>query len=161
MHLVHREMAGDVNLGMCELRAKEDSEAELQKQLISSEAAKEQLAHDYQEQERSLKIAEAISAGIPKQIAKATEPSTAEELRAQMLQIVDAELGSLEVSPAEPVPRAGARSPSPSHRESPLNQPVPRPSGGSAGGGGELLWPLLLLEPLLLELSLDSCSGGI
>ena len=95
----------DVDRLAAELRAKEESEAELQKQLISSEAAKEQLAHDYQEQERSLKIAEAISAGIPKQIAKATEPSTAEELRAQMLQIVDAELGSLEVSPAEPVPR--------------------------------------------------------
>ncbi len=90
-----------------QIRAKTEAEEDLLQQLSKLEATKEQLAHDYQEQERSLKIAEATAAGIPREIAKMTEPNTAEELRTQMMKIVDAEIGGgeFEVSPAEPVPR--------------------------------------------------------
>jgi hypothetical protein len=93
-----------------EIRAKTEAEEGLLQQLTKLEATKEQLAHDYQEQERSLKIAEATAAGIPREIAKMTEPNTAEELRTQMMKIVDAEIGGpgefeFDVSPAEPVPR--------------------------------------------------------
>ena len=59
-----------------EIRAKTEAEDDLLRQLTKAEATKEQLAHDYQEQERSLKIAEATAAGIPRQIAKMTEPNT-------------------------------------------------------------------------------------
>eukprot|EP01043_Picozoa_sp_COSAG02_P015215 COSAG02_NODE_643_length_19037_cov_9.951632_8_plen_1392_part_00 len=90
-----------------QIRAKAEAEEDLLQQLSKLEATKEQLAHDYQEQERSLKIAEATAAGIPREIAKMTEPNTAEELRTQMMKIVDAEIGGgeFEVSPAEPVSR--------------------------------------------------------
>ena len=90
-----------------QIRARTEVEEQLLQQLAKLEATKEQLAHDYQEQERSLKIAEATAAGIPREIARMTEPNTAEELRTQMMKIVDAEIGGgeFDVSPAAPVPR--------------------------------------------------------